>query len=324
MLPFDSRTRGVFCFAILFAFFSSAANSQTVSPDHFNSLRWRLIGPFRAGRVSAVAGVPTQPNVYYIGTPGGGVWKTDDAGQTWNPISKDIPVASIGAMAVAESDPKLVFAGTGEQTQGDGVYRSTDAGATWTNIGLRETHVITGLIVDPKNPDIIVVGAQGDLTSGDQRGVFRTTDGGKTWQKTLYKDEHTAVMDLEVAPDDSKTMYATTWVTRTGRPEAPASGTAKPEQDAAVYRSLDEGATWTQVAGKGLPTEPMGRVGVSVAAGSGGKRVFAIVGQGLFRSDDGGENWVKSTTDPRILGSWYFSRVFVDPKDQNVVYVAQT
>lgn len=324
MLPFGGRVRGAFYFAILVVLFSSIANSQTVSPDHFNSLRWRLIGPFRAGRVSAVAGVPTEPNVYYIGTPGGGVWKTDDAGQTWNPISKDIPVASIGAMAVAESDPKLVFAGTGEQTQGDGVYRSNDGGTTWTNIGLRETHVITGLVVDPQNPDIIAVGVQGDLTSGDQRGVFRTRDGGKTWQKVLYKDEHTAVMDLEVAPDDSKTMYATTWVTRTGRPNTPANGTAKAEQDAAIYRSLDEGATWTQVAGKGLPTEPMGRVGVSVAAGSGGKTVFAIAAQGLYRSDDGGENWVRSTEDPRILGSWYFSRVFCDPKDPKVVYVAQT
>ncbi len=325
MLPFHGRARGVFCFAILVFLFSSAASSQTVSADHFNSLRWRLIGPFRAGRVSAVAGVPTQPNVYYIGTPGGGVWKTDDAGQTWKPISKYISVASIGAIAVADSDPKLVFAGTGEQTQGNGVYRSTDAGATWTNIGLRETHIITGLVVDPKDPDIIVVGVQGDGTSGDQRGIFRTTDGGKTWRKVLYKDEHTAVMDLEVAPDDPKILYATTWVTRNGRASGAGNRESKtPEQDAAIYRSLDEGATWTQVAGKGLPSEPMGRVGVAAAAGSGGKTVFAIAAQGLYRSDDGGENWARSTDDPRVLGSWYFSRVFCDPKDPKVVYVAQT
>ena len=324
MMPFVGRIRGVFCFASLLFFLVTVANAQTVSPDQFAALRWRLIGPFRAGRVSAVAGVPTQPNVYYIGTPGGGVWKTDDAGRTWNPISKQIPAASIGAMAVADSDPKIVFAATGEQTQGDGVYRSNDAGVTWTNIGLRQSHVITGLIVDPQNPDIIVVGVEGDQTSGDQRGVFRTTDGGKNWQKVLYRDEHTGVMDLEVAPDDPKVMYATMWFRQFPPISAAARGQEPAKQDAYIFRSTDEGATWTQVAGKGLPGEPMGRVGVSVAPGSGGKRIFAIVAQGLYRSDDGGENWVKSTTDPRILGSWYFSRVFVDPKDQNVVYVAQT
>lgn len=324
MLPIRTRARGFVCLAILFLFVVPALIAQTVPPDRFSSLRWRLIGPFRAGRVSAVAGVPTEPNMYYIGTPGGGIWKTDDAGQTWNPISDTVPVASIGAMAVSESDPKLVFAGTGEQTQGNGVYKSSDGGATWANIGLQQTHVITGLIVDPKNPDLIVVSAQGDLASGDQRGIFRTTDGGKNWHKVLYKDEHTAMMDLEVAPDDPTILYTTTWVRQAPGLPAAERGQKPPVQDAEIYRSTDEGATWTQVAAKGLPMEPLGRIGVAVAPGSNGKTIFAIMTQGLYRSDDAGETWVKSTTDPRILGSWYFSRVFVDPKNPKVIYVAQT
>ncbi|MGE5114211.1 MAG: VPS10 domain-containing protein [Acidobacteriaceae bacterium] len=324
MLPIRTRMRGFACCVILFLLAIPTLIAQTVPPDHFSSLRWRLIGPFRAGRVSAVAGVPSQPNVYYIGTPGGGIWKTDDAGQTWNPISDTVPVASIGAMAVSDSNPKLVFAGTGEQTQGNGVYKSNDGGATWANIGLQQTHVITGLIVDPRDTDLIVVSAQGDLASGEQRGIFRTTDGGKNWQKVLYKDEHTAMMDLEVAPDDPKIMYTTTWVRQAPGLSADSRGQKPPVQDADIYRSTDEGATWTQVAGKGLPTDPRGRIGVAVAPGSTGKTIFAIMTQGLYRSDDGGETWVKSTTDPRILGSWYFSRVFVDPKNPKVIYVAQT
>jgi photosystem II stability/assembly factor-like uncharacterized protein len=285
-------------------------------------MRWRSIGPFRAGRVSAVAGVPTEKNIYYIGTPGGGVWKTTDAGQTWNPIFDSEHVASIGAMAVADSDPNLVFVGTGEQTQGNGVYKSADAGKTWTNIGLQQTHVITGLIVDPKDPNIIIVGAQGDVKSGDQRGIFRTTDGGKNWQRVFYKDEHTAVMNVEVAPDDPKILYATSWVLRSG-PRTPGQAN-KAQQDAGIYKSTDEGVTWTEIAGKGLPAESWGRVGVAVAPGSQGNTVFAIVTQGLFKSEDGGANWVQITKDPRIVGNSYFARVFVDPKNPQAIYIAQT
>lgn len=164
-------------------------------------MQWRLIGPFRGGRVTSVCGVPSQPSVYYMGTPGGGVWKTEDGGRVWKPIFDQVPVASIGAVVVSPSNPKIVYVGTGEQTQGDGVYRSNDGGSTWTNVGLRDTHIITGLALDPRNPDIILVGAFGDFTSGGgERGVFKSTDGGRNWQKVLYKDERTGVVDLGGIP----------------------------------------------------------------------------------------------------------------------------
>jgi photosystem II stability/assembly factor-like uncharacterized protein len=285
-------------------------------------MQWRLIGPHRGGRITSVSGVPSQPSVYYAGTPGGGLWKTEDAGQVWKPIFDQEHVASIGAVAVAPSDPNIVYVGTGEQTQGNGVYKSTDAGATWTNIGLRETHIIRTILVDPANPDIVLVSASGDFWSGTNRGIFKTTDGGKNWTKALFKDEVTGVADMESAPDNPSIVYAALQHINNAFPNP--NQKANAEQDAAIYRSADQGSTWTAVGGKGLPAEPMGRVGVAVAPGTGGMRVFAITTQGLFRSEDGGGNWQQSTTDPRVLGNGYFSRVFVDPKDAGRVYVAQT
>jgi photosystem II stability/assembly factor-like uncharacterized protein len=299
------------------------ALTQEIPPTLLQAMRWRLIGPHRGGRVTAVSGVPSEPATFYIGTPGGGVWKTEDGGQVWKPIFDQEPVASIGAVAVAPSDPKVIYVGTGEQTQGNGVYKSTDSGSTWTNIGLRETHVITGIIVDPRNPDIVLVAAAGDHWSGAERGVYKTSDGGKNWKKVLYKDVETGVANLEADPDNPSVVYAALWT----RPDDPFSVDApeqKKKQDAAIYKSTDEGSTWNAVEGKGLPTEPMGRTGVAVAPGTSGMRVYAIFSQGLFRSEDGGASWQRSTTDPRIVGNGYFSRVFVDPKNASRVYVAQT
>jgi photosystem II stability/assembly factor-like uncharacterized protein len=301
----------------------ATATAQEIPSNILQAMQWRLIGPHRGGRVTSVSGVPSQPAVYYIGTPGGGVWKTEDAGRVWKPIFDQEQVASIGAIAVATSDPRIIYAGTGEQTQGDGVYKSTDAGSTWTNIGLRETHIITGIVVDPRNPDVVLVAAAGDHWSGAERGVYKTADGGKSWQKVLYKDVETGVADIEADPNNPSVVYASLWT----RPDDPFSSDEpekKKEQDGAIYKSADEGSTWSVVEGKGLPTEPMGRIGVAVAPGSNGMRVYAIVTQGLFRSEDGGASWQRSTTDPRILGNSYFSRVFVDPKNADFVYVAQT
>jgi photosystem II stability/assembly factor-like uncharacterized protein len=301
---------------------AASAMAQEIAPNLLQAMQWRLIGPHRAGRVTSVSGVPSQPSVYYIGTPGGGVWKTENAGQVWKPIFDQVPVASIGAVAVAPSDPKIVYVGTGEQTRGDGVYKSTDAGSTWTNVGLHDTHMVTGIVVDPRNPDVVLVAGLGDHWSGAERGVFKTTDGGKNWQKVLFKDAATGIANLESDPDNPNILYAALW----HRAETFPNPDEKPstEQNAAIYRSTDQGSTWSAVEGKGLPTEPMGRTGVAVAPGTNGMRVYAIMTQGLFRSEDGGASWQRSTTDPRILGNGYFSRVFVDPKNANLVYVAQT
>jgi len=296
--------------------------AQEVAPNLVQAMQWRLIGPHRGGRVTSVAGVPSQPSVYYVGTPGGGVWKTEDAGQVWKPISDQVHVASIGAVAVAPSDPRIVYVGTGEQTQGDGVYKSIDAGSTWTNIGLHDSHAITGILIDPRNPDVVLVAVAGNHWSGAERGVFKTRDSGKNWQKVLFKDAATGVANLESDPDNPNILYAALWQ----RSENPPTRGEKPktEQDAAIYKSTDQGSTWRIVEGKGLPTEAMGRVGVAVAPGTSGMRVYAIMTQGLFRSEDGGASWQRSTTDPRILGNGYFSRVFVNPRNSNLVYVAQT
>jgi len=282
-------------------------------------MKWRLIGPFRAGRVTAVSGVSSEPNTFYIGTPGGGVWKTEDAGQVWKPIFDQMRVASIGALSVSPSSPNVIYVGTGEEVEGNGVYKSTDAGATWTNTGLNNMRIITGVLVDPHNPNLVLVGVQGSAKASNDRGVFKSTDGGKSWTKTLFKDDKTAVMDLCWASDDTRVAYAATWMAGNGRGVRSAAG-----PDSAIYRSTDQGSTWQIVGGKGLPASGLGRIGVAAAPGTGGKTVFAIMTQGLFVSRDGGDTWEKSTTDSRIEGTWYFSRVFVDPSNANNVYVAQT
>ncbi len=286
-------------------------------------MQWRLIGPFRAGRITAVSGVPQQPQVYYAGTPGGGLWKTLDAGTTWHPIFDATGVPSIGALAVSESNPNIVYVGTGENVRGNGVYKSTDAGKTWANVGLQDTRAITSLVVDPRNPDIVIVGASGDSASGQARGIYKSSDGGKTWKKTLFRDADTAVMDISMAPGAPNILYA---ALQRRRPGAGLGMGAQPtaQQDSFIYKSTDAGTTWTQIEGKGLPSGSMGRVGVAAAPSTAGKTVLAIATQGLFRSTDGGATWAQSTTDPRITGNGYFSRVFFDPKDANVVYVAQT
>src|SRR6266550_2767592 len=187
---------------------STIAAPQQVNPSLFDGMRWRLIGPFRSGRVSAGA-VDPDPNTYYIGTPGGGVWKTTDAGQVWTPIFDRIRVASIGAIAVSPSNPRIVYVGTGEQTPGNGVYKSTDAGATWVNVGLRDTHFIGEILVDPVNPDVVLVAAIGDRTSGAERGVFKSTDGGGTWTKTLFEEDAGGSASMVAALDNPKVVYAT-------------------------------------------------------------------------------------------------------------------
>jgi photosystem II stability/assembly factor-like uncharacterized protein len=305
--------------AMLAAACAPVASAQQISSDMYSGMRWRLIGPHRAGRVTAVAGTAGQPNEYYFGTPGGGVWKTTDGGRVWKPIFDDTHVASIGAIAVAPSQPRTIYVGTGEQTRGSGVFKSTDAGATWTNMGLADTHYIDAILVDPLDANVVLVGASGDFLASPARGVFRSTDGGKTWAKVLFKDDRAGVWDMAFEASAPRVVYTAL------ASLPPDRGEKVPEGPGAwIYKSTDEGATWQPTGESGLPPDHRGRIGVAVAPGSDGRRVFAIMNQGLFRSDDGGTMWQRITEDARIVGNFYFSRVFVDPKNPDVVYVMQT
>ncbi len=301
-------------------------------PRLYAGLKWRSIGPFRAGRASAVGGVAGNPAIYYMGTPGGGVWKTTDGGMIWKPISDAVPVASIGALAVSPSNPDVVYIGTGDVSEvggsvnaGSGVYKSTDAGATWTHVGLDNTWHIGALWIDPRDPNLVVVAALGHTFAKDaDRGIFKTTDGGASWKKTLFKDEETGAIDVAFDAANPKIGFATVWghYVAPGATGAVLNGTNR----GAVYKTTDEGDTWTVIDGHGLPADRVGRSGVAVT--NRGERVFAIMaaqpGSGLYRSDDGGASWQKATADPRIVGNGYFSKVYVDPNNADVVYVMQT
>jgi photosystem II stability/assembly factor-like uncharacterized protein len=297
----------------------------------YSDLHWRLVGPFRGGRCVAIAGVPSRPNVFYFGSVGGGVWKTENAGQTWTPIFDSQPIASIGAIAVAPSDPNVIYVGSGEAdmrsqiSHGNGMYKSIDGGKTWQHLGLRDTRQIGRILVDPKDPNLVLVAALGHAYgANEERGVFRSADGGTTWQKVLYKDSDTGAIELAWAPQEPQTVYAALWQTR--RPPwsvyPPSNGPGS-----GLYKSTDEGRTWQPLAGRGFPTEKLGRVGLAVAA-SKPNRVYAIVDAkdgGVYRSDDAGANWERVSSESRLWGrGWYFGQIDADPKDANTVYVMNT
>ena len=303
--------------------------AQQIPEQLYSEMQWRMIGPFRAGKVNAVAGVPGNPGVYYFGADGGGVWKTTDGGTVWKPIFDKEPIASIGALALAPSNPKIIYVGTGVNTiyadsnYGDGIYKSVDGGENWQHVGLEDTRHIGRILVDPRNPDVVLVAAMGHSSGpNEERGVFRSTDGGRSWKRVLYKDNVTAAIDLCFEPGNPRVVYATLWhgirkPGQKGTSYGPGSG---------LYKSTDEGVTWNQITGNGLPSGEWGRTGVAVAPGNHGQRVYMIVEAndkkgGLFRSDDAGATWKKATEDKRIEGFWYMSEIFVDPKNADVVYV---
>jgi photosystem II stability/assembly factor-like uncharacterized protein len=321
-------------FAGLLAVFlaTTAANAAPVDPGLFQDLHWRSVGPFRGGRVLAVAGAPDDPRRFYFGAVNGGVWRTDDAGRTWAPIFDSVNIGSIGAIAVAPSNAKIIYVGTGEAdmrsdiSQGIGMFRSNDGGATWQAIGLSDTQQIGKILVDPHNPEVVLVAALGHpYGPNDERGVFRSIDGGKHWTKTLYRDANTGAIDLAFAPGNPNTVYAALWQTR--RPPwntyPPSNGSGS-----GLYKSTDGGRTWTHLTGHGLPNVPA-RIGLATSPAR-PKRVYALVDGkpeegGLYRSDNSGATWTKVTGDKRIWDrGWYFGEVTANPKNADQLWVADT
>jgi photosystem II stability/assembly factor-like uncharacterized protein len=298
-------------------------------PSIFKELRWRSIGPYRGGRTKAAAGVPGQPNVFYVGAVNGGVWKSNDYGRIWKPIFDDQPTGSIGAIAVAPSKPDVIYVGSGEGLQrpdlstGDGIYKSTDAGKTWTHLGLRDGQQIPQIIVDPKNPDRLFVAVLGHpYGPNEERGVFRSTDGGRSFQRVFYKDPNTGAVDLAFDPKDSNHIYAVLWQARLG----PWENGVFTGQNSGLYESTDGGDTWKPLT-KGLPTfaQGLGRIGITVAP-SDPKRMYATVqagAGGLFRSDDAGQSWYKVTENPLVVTRGDdFAEVKVHPANPDIVYTA--
>jgi photosystem II stability/assembly factor-like uncharacterized protein len=304
--------------------------AQSLDPALYAPLKWRCIGPFRGGRTVGATGVPGKPNVFYIGVNNGGVWKTTDAGRVWTPIFDDQPTGSIGCLAVAPSNPDVIYVGSGEGLQrpdlstGDAVYVSRDGGKTWTNTGLRDGQQIPAVVIDPKDENRAFVAVLGHPYGANaERGVFRTTNGGKTWEKVLYKDENTGAVALALDPNNSQTVYAVLWAARQG----PWENGAWQGPGSGLFKSTDGGDTWKPLT-TGLPTtaEGLGRIGLDVSR-SDPRCLFAVVDApragGLFRSDDAGESWQRVNGDPRLWGRGSdFAEVKIDPKNKDVLYVA--
>jgi photosystem II stability/assembly factor-like uncharacterized protein len=310
-----------------FLFLAISATAQTVAPELFNGLKWRLLGPFRGGRVVAVAGVPGDATTFYFGSVNGGIWKTTDAGVVWKPIFDGQPVGSIGAIAVAPSDPKIIYAGTGESdirsdlSAGNGVYKTVDAGQTWTHIGLDDTRQISRIVVDPADSNVVYVGALGHAYGPNaERGVFKSIDGGLHWTKVLDQGPEIGISDLAICSTKPNLLFAGTWHTHRSpwSTYAPIDGPG-----GGLYRSQDAGKTWSRLEGSGLPDGDWGRIGIDVAPN--GLRVYALIQAtkpGLYRSDDGGNTWVLENADPRLTSrAWYFNRITVDPQNPDVFYV---
>src|SRR5581483_10856366 len=323
-------TRKIFvlmCTILAVSLAALGADQPQVNPDLYEGLKWRLVGPFRGGRVLAVSGVPGHPEEFYFGAAAGGVWKTVDRGATWSPLFDSQAVSSIGALAVAPSDPNIFYGGSGEAcirgdiSYGDGVYKSLDGGKTWKNIGLRDTRHIGRILVSPHDPNLVFVAALGHAFGPNaERGVFRSPDGGTTWQKVLFKDDHTGAIDLAFAGDNPNVLYASLWQANrtpwTLNSGGPGSG---------IYKSSDGGLTWKQLTGGGLPDGTWGRVGLAAPA-SNSERVYAIIEAekgGLYRSDDGGSSWKLINGEHRLRQRpWYFDHVFADPKNSDTVYIS--
>src|ERR1700683_652979 len=309
-------------------------DDQQILPSLYANLQWRCIGPFRGGRTVAATGVPGNPNLFYIGVNNGGVWKTTDAGRTWFPIFDGQPTGSIGALAVAPSNPDIIYVGSGEGLRrpdlstGDGIYKSSDAGKTWQHLGLRDGQQITNIIVNPRDPNRVFVAVLAPpYGPNSERGVFRSSDGGETWQKILYKDDDTGATDLAFDPQNPQILYTDMWSSRrppwtTGSPLEGHSG--------GLFKSTDGGETWNPLS-KGLPTnaQGLGRIGLGISP-SNPNRIYALVDAapavgGLYRSDDAGESWQRVNHEERIWGRGSdFAWVRVSPENPDIIYICNT
>ncbi len=310
--------------------------AQQYDQKLFSEMRWRCIGPFRGGRTVAITGVLHQPNLFYMAPVNGGVWKSDDFGNTWNPIFDDQPTGSVGAIAVAPSDPSIIYVGSGEGLQrpdlsvGDGIYKSTDAGKSWTHLDLSDAQQITAIVVDPNNPDRLFVSAEGHPYGPNPvRGVFRSVDGGKTFEKVLYKDENTGGADVVMVPGDPQTLFAALWAARVA-PWEVRSGEYFIIPGSGLYKSTDGGTTWRPIT-QGLPTaeDGLSRIGIAISP-SNPKRMYLDVETkkdkaGVYRSDDAGESWQLANSDHRIGGRGPGAMgIAVAPGNPDVIYVANT
>ena len=305
-----------------------AKKTESISSDLYGSLSYRLVGPFRGGRSAAVTGVPNKPNLYYMGATGGGVWRTQDAGTTWENISDGYFGGSIGAVEVAQSDPNVIYVGGGEETvrgnvsSGYGVFKSTDAGKTWESKGLTNSRHIPRMRVHPKNENIVYAAVLGNIyKESTDRGVYKSTDGGDSWSKILYTNDMAGAVDLILDPNNPRILYAATWrIQRT--PYSLSSG----GEGSALWKSEDEGATWTEIStNKGFPQGTLGKMGITVSPVN-SNRVWAIVEHkekgGLYRSEDGGETWAQVNSERKLRQrAWYYTRVYADTQDENIVYV---
>jgi photosystem II stability/assembly factor-like uncharacterized protein len=327
------RSSKLTLFLLTIPAFAPFVSAQPFDPALFQELRWRSIGPFRAGRTVAISGVPSQPNVFYMAPNNGGVWKTTDAGRTWVPIFDDQPTGSIGVLSIAPSNPDIIYVGSGEGLRrpdlsvGDGIYKSADAGRTWQHLGLRDVQQIASIIVDPKDANRLFVAALGHpYGPNPERGVFRSLDGGQTWQKVLYKDDNIGAIDLVFDPRNSQVIFADLWASR--RPPWTTGG-AYNGSGSGLYKSTDGGNTWRQIT-KGLPgeAERLGRIGLGISL-SDPDRMYAWVDArkkgGIYRSDDAGESWQLMNTEERVVGRGDdFACVRVDPRNKDTIYVANT
>ena len=323
----------VFTLVIISIFIPARIEAQQKKYDQslLKGLQWRSIGPFRGGRSTAVAGVTSQQNVFYFGATGGGVWKTNDGGINWEPISDEyFKTGSVGAIGISESDPNVVYVGMGESpirgnvSHGDGVYKSTDAGKTWKHVGLDDTRQIARVRVHPRNPDIVYVAALGHVFGpNEQRGVFRSTDGGKNWQKVLYRSNKAGATDLILDPTNPNTIYAALWEVYR-QPWTLESG----GPGGGIFKSTDGGETWNEITrNQGLPTGMVGNIGIAVSPMN-SDRVWAIVEAedgGVFRSDNAGKTWSKVNEQRNLRQrAWYYTRIYADPKNADTVYVLNT